>query len=110
MSPIVSKRLTQSPQFSPPAHDDPPRSRALIAMRKIVFGLAAFVVLVIALATVAAVHYRPDRAIMVATEYMAHMLCSTTFVSGLNPDDVYREALAPTPGIRLLNRGISYDV
>jgi len=96
--------------ISQPANDGPPRSRALIAMRKVVFGLAALVVLVIALAALAAFRYRPDRAIMVATQYMAHVLCSATFASGLDPDEVYREALAPTPGIRLLNRGISYEV
>jgi hypothetical protein len=87
-----------------------PRSRALIAMRKIVLGFTAFVLLAIALAAFAAVRYRPDRAIMVATEYMAHMLCTATFVSGLDPDQFYREALAPTRGIRWLHRGISYEV
>jgi CubicO group peptidase (beta-lactamase class C family) len=79
-------------------------------MRRFLYALLALVVLACVAAAVAAVQYRPDRAIRVATEFIAHTLCSATFVSNLDPDQVYREALRPTPGIRLLNRGIRYNV
>ncbi len=79
-------------------------------MRKALFTLLALIVLGIAAAAVAAVQYRPDRAIQVATEYIAHTLCTATFVSNLDPDQVYREALRPARGIRILNRGIRYNV
>jgi CubicO group peptidase (beta-lactamase class C family) len=79
-------------------------------MRKILFALLALVVLGGAAAAIAAVQYRPDRAILVATEYIAHTLCTATFVSNLDPDQVYRETLRPARGIRVLNRGIRYNV
>jgi len=79
-------------------------------MRKILFALLALIVLGGAAAVLAAVQYRPDRAIRVATEHIAHTLCTATFVSGLDPDQVYRETLRPARGIRVLNRGIRYNV
>lgn len=36
---------------------------------------------------------RPDRAIRVGTGLVSHTLCSATFVSGLDPDLVYAEAV-----------------
>src|ERR1700733_12590341 len=67
--------------------------------------------LVIALALiVAAVVYRPDRAIEVALGTTAHDLCSETFVSGQDPDETFRESLAPRPGYRWIARGIRYSV
>ncbi len=79
-------------------------------MRKILLALVALIVLGGAAAAVFAVQYRPDRAVRVATEYIAHTLCTAAFVSNLDPDQVYREALRPARGIRLLNRGIRYNV
>jgi CubicO group peptidase (beta-lactamase class C family) len=79
-------------------------------MRKILLALLALVILGGAAAAVAAVQYRPDRAIRVATEYIAHTLCTAAFVSNLDPDQVYRETLRPARGIRVLNRGIRYNV
>jgi CubicO group peptidase (beta-lactamase class C family) len=79
-------------------------------MRKILLALVALIVLGGIAAGVAARQYRPDRAIQVATEFIAHTLCTATFVSNLDPDQVYREALRPARGIRVLNRGIRYNV
>lgn len=76
-------------------------------MRRVALVLA---VLVVAAAAGAIAYYRPDRAARVATGFIAHTLCSSVFVSGLDADEVYRESLAPTPGIRLITSGISYDV
>ena len=43
---------------------------------------------------VAACIYRPDKALRVAVGLTAHDLCSATFVSGLDPDLYFAEALA----------------
>jgi CubicO group peptidase (beta-lactamase class C family) len=39
-----------------------------------------------------------DRATHVATGFVSHQLCSATFVTGLDPETFYREAVAPTMG------------
>lgn len=49
----------------------------------------------------AALVYRPDRAINVATGLVAHDICSKTFVSGLDPAVLLEETLT-RPGIRQL--------
>ena len=37
-----------------------------------------------------------DRATDVATGYVSHQLCSATFVTKVEPEQFYREAIAPT--------------
>ena len=37
-----------------------------------------------------------DRAVAVATGFVSHQVCSATFVSGVDPEPFYREAIAPT--------------
>jgi CubicO group peptidase (beta-lactamase class C family) len=51
--------------------------------------------------------YRPDRAIRVATGYVAHNVCSEAFVSGLDPQTVFSEA-TDRAGIRRLRWGLNY--
>jgi CubicO group peptidase (beta-lactamase class C family) len=58
---------------------------------------------------VAAIGYRPDRAIRVATGFVAHNVCSKTFVSGLDPQTVFTET-TERAGIRLLRPGLRYHV
>ncbi len=41
-----------------------------------------------------------DRATDVATGYVSHQLCSATFVSRVEPEQFYREAIAPVSGAR----------
>jgi CubicO group peptidase (beta-lactamase class C family) len=51
--------------------------------------------------------FRPDRAIRVATGFVAHTICSKTFVSGLDPQTVFSETL-DRQGIRRLRWGLNY--
>jgi CubicO group peptidase (beta-lactamase class C family) len=53
---------------------------------------------------------RPDLAARVATGTTAHDLCSETFVSGQNPDQVFAETEAPRPGLRWIAPLIRYRV
>jgi CubicO group peptidase (beta-lactamase class C family) len=52
---------------------------------------------------------RPDRAIRVATGYVAHNVCSQAFVSGLDPQTVFSEA-TDRAGIRRLRWGLNYHL
>jgi len=49
----------------------------------------------------AGLHFRPDRAIRVATGLVAHNVCSKVFVSGLDPETVFTET-TERAGIRRL--------
>jgi CubicO group peptidase (beta-lactamase class C family) len=46
----------------------------------------------------------------VATGFVAHTLCSETFVSGLDPDRVLSESTAAMPGTGLISWAMSYTV
>ncbi len=71
----------------------------------IAIGLAIF----IAALAGATVHFRPDRAIRVATSYVAHNICSKTFVSGLDPQNVFAE-VSDRAGIRRLRPLLRFDL
>jgi len=71
----------------------------------IAIGLAIF----IAALAGATVHFRPDRAIRVATSYVAHSVCSKTFVSGLDPQAVFGE-LSERAGIRRLRHVLRFTL
>ncbi len=64
--------------------------------------------LVVAL-TGASVHYRPDRAIRVATGFVAHNICARTFVSGFDPQLAFAE-ISERAGIRQLRPLLRFDV
>ncbi|HUH85038.1 MAG TPA: serine hydrolase [Stellaceae bacterium] len=53
---------------------------------------------------------RIDRPIRVASGLTSHVVCSETFVSGLDPALVYAERIKPLPGIGPLDWAIHYDV
>ena len=75
-------------------------------MRKwIAIGLAIF----IAALAGAAVHFRPDRAIRLATSSVAHMICTKAFVSGLEPQAVFAETL-DRPGFRRLRHVMTFEI
>jgi CubicO group peptidase (beta-lactamase class C family) len=71
-----------------------------VVSRKLIVGLAAGTLVVAALATSATV-FRPDRAIRVATGFVAHIVCAKTFVSGFDPQTVFNETM-DRAGIRRL--------
>jgi hypothetical protein len=76
----------------------------LSVARKLIVGA---VILAVPIALWA--RYRPDRAIRVATGYVAHNLCSKTFVSGLDPQTVFAEA-SDRAGIRDLRWFLRYQL
>lgn len=53
---------------------------------------------------------RPDRAIRAGTGAVSQTLCSGVFVSGLDPDRLYEEALRPNPGLHRLSRRLRYEI
>ena len=57
----------------------------------------------------ASVHFRPERAIRVATGYVAHNICSKTFVSGLDPQIVFAE-VSDRAGIRRLRHMLRFTL
>ena len=61
----------------------------------------AVIIAIIAGLSALAVAFRPDRAIRVATGFVAHDICSKTFVSGFDPQKVFEET-TDRAGIRLL--------
>jgi CubicO group peptidase (beta-lactamase class C family) len=69
--------------------------------------LAAAIVLVLAALAGLSVHFRPDRAIRLATGGVAHIVCSKTFVSGLDPQTVFAETLE-RPGFRRLRHELTF--
>ena len=75
-------------------------------MRKWV--VVAIAILIAALAG-ASVYFRPDRAIRLATGFVAHNVCSKTFVSGLDPQVAFAE-FSDRAGIRRLRRVLRFDL
>jgi CubicO group peptidase (beta-lactamase class C family) len=75
----------------------------------VVWRKLIFIVLTVGVLGVVAVSYRPDRAVRVATGFVAHTICSKTFVSGLEPQTVFTET-SDRDGIRLLRWGLKYSL
>jgi CubicO group peptidase (beta-lactamase class C family) len=73
-------------------------------LRKLIVCALILIVPVALCATV-----RPDRAIRVATGYVAHNVSSKTFVSGLDPQTSFFEAI-DREGIRRLRWALRYDL
>ena len=71
--------------------------------------LATAVTLVLATLAGLTIHFRPDRAIRVVTGGVAHLVCSKTFVSGLDPQTVFDETLE-RPGFRRLRHVMDFRI
>jgi CubicO group peptidase (beta-lactamase class C family) len=69
----------------------------------------ALIIVIIAGLSALAISFRPDRAIGVATGFVAHNICSKTFVSGLDPKTVFEET-TDRAGIRRLRWVLSYHI
>ena len=75
-------------------------------LRKSVVAAAAICIAALAGASV---YFRPDRAVRVATGYVAHNVCSKTFVSGLDPKMVFAE-VSDRAGICQLRHVLRFNV
>jgi CubicO group peptidase (beta-lactamase class C family) len=76
-------------------------------LRKLIAVLVAAAVVVVAAAWLA---HRVDQSLRIATGLVSHILCSETFVSGLDPDQVFAESLKPRPEFRRIGWAVRYDV
>ncbi len=76
-----------------------------MVLRKWVAGA----LVVVALAASAIIFFRPDRALRVATGYVAHNICSKTFVSRFDPQTVFAETIE-RDGIRRLRLLLRYHL
>ena len=72
--------------------------------RKLVAAAVILAVLIVLCAT-----YRPDRAIRVATGFVADTVCAKTFVSGFDPQTVFAET-TDRAGIRRLRSVLGYHL
>jgi CubicO group peptidase (beta-lactamase class C family) len=59
---------------------------------------------------VAACSVPPTQPVRVAAGLTSHTICSETFISGLDPDQVYAETVKPIPGMWLVRWGLRYEV
>jgi len=71
----------------------------------LIIALSMLVVLVVAWRA-----FHPERALHVASGLVSHTLGSGLFVSGLNPEQIYAEAIRPRQGMGLLTWALRYQV
>src|SRR6187399_3764588 len=89
----------------PPGHTSPSRSKPVTRRRKIILLTAAIALTGLALGAVRA------RAVpKVATGFLADILCSETFVSGLDPRRTFTETTDAMPGTGLITWAMDYRV
>src|SRR6185437_10114042 len=74
--------------------------------RRMIFVLAAAT----ALTALAMIAVRARDVPKVATGFVANVLCSETFVSGLDPERDFAETTAAMPGARLISWALDYRV
>lgn len=61
-------------------------------------------------AVVAAAAFRIDRPLRMGVSVVAHDLCSKTYISGLDPDRVFADSLAPRQGLKSIAGYIHYEI
>lgn len=72
--------------------------------------LAAGLAAGIAVLATSCASIRVYRQVRVVSGLTSHVLCSETFVSGLDPARVYAERIEPLPGIGMVDWALHYDV
>src|SRR5277367_756123 len=77
--------------------------------RSILLVALAFV-LAIVISAIAWFAIRVASGIRVGTAVVSQTLCSAVFVSGLDPDQMYAEAIKPNPGQTRLAKRLRYQV
>ena len=53
---------------------------------------------------------RAQDAPRISTGFVAHTLCSATFVSGVDPDQTFAETMAAMPGVGLIGWALGYSI
>src|SRR5271156_6111379 len=83
-----------------------------LGMSRLPRNPALFASAIVAMLLCAAVWFVPraTRGIRIGTGVVSHTLCSGVFVSGLDPDQLFAEALKPNPGLALLSKRLRIDV
>ena len=79
----------------------------MVTLMRRLIGLFAFLALLLG---VSAVTGYPGRLLDEASGSVSQTLCSKIFVSGLDPDDVFADHLAPEPGMWIIAWAISKDI
>src|SRR5262249_18800136 len=74
------------------------RSKLILVIATLVLFVAAYWAL------------RPDRPITVASGFASHVLCDAAFVSGVDPDQVYTEAIHPMSAMPWVDWALHYRV
>lgn len=81
--------------------------RIFVFVRRVAWFVATLIMLgLLALFVV----FRPDRAIQAGSGLVSQTLCSAAFVSGVDPDEIYRETVRPIGAMSLLDPAIRYEV
>ena len=72
---------------------------------KLIRAVAALVLSVAACSAL-----RPDRPVSVASGFTSHVLCDAAFVSGVDPNQVYAEAIHAMSAMPLVDWALDYQV
>jgi hypothetical protein len=90
------------------------RSRRLVRVfahqAATMFKIQSVIVLILALSVGGCALPTPGSVIRIATGNVSHILCSMVFVSALDPDQVYADALRPEPGMGLIDWAMHREV
>ena len=79
-------------------------------MRKLTTAILVITAASAVAAGAAAFEFRPDKALRVATGLTAETLCTDVFITGLDPQAVFAQAIRARPGISTVARHITYRV
>ena len=79
-------------------------------MRRTTAALFASVALSAVAITASAASFRPDLALRAATATVARTLCDETFISGLDPEQSFKEIFTDFPGVSLVRSQMRHQV